>query len=680
MVSRLKVTDLDFDTIKTNLKSFLQQQSEFTDYDFEGAGLNVLLDILAYNTHYNAYYMNMIANESFLDTAQLRDSVISHAKTLGYTPRSTSAAKATIDVTVETDDSTPAQVTIPRGYSFRSNLIDNLFYNFVVLEDVVATKAGTQFFFKNLDIYQGELITATFVQNDLSNPKQIFELPSSNIDTTTISVVVTTNSGTISSTVYNKVTNALEINSTSEVYFVNENNRGYYQINFGDGVLGKQIPDGSTITVSYLVTEGDASNFANGFTASQDIGGYQQITVDVVDVASGGGPKETVDSIKYNSISQFATQNRLITRKDYETYILQNYNKIESISVWGGEDNDPPVYGKVFISLKPKTDYYVSETEKQTIIDTIIKPVSVISVTAEIVDPDYLYLVIIANVQYDKTKTISSKESIKSSVRNAILSYRNTYLNKFESKLIDSKLERAIDVIDLNAIIGNDVELKLQKRFEPALNEAKAYEVKFNVPLHRGTITNKMTSTAFNVFDVEGVEREVIFEEVPQSSSGISSIKVTNAGYGYVTAPTVTITGDGLGATAEAVIVNGRIETIRVTNRGIDYTRAIVTISGGGGFGGAASAEIDARTGTLRTVYFDTDAEKQIVNPLAGIIDYDKGIITISDITILSSSSSDGLIRLTIESESGIVQSVRNTIITIDETDPGSIQVNLIEA
>ena len=680
MVSRLKVTDLDFDTIKTNLKSFLQQQSEFTDYDFEGAGLNVLLDILAYNTHYNAYYMNMIANESFLDTAQLRDSVISHAKTLGYTPRSTSAAKATIDVTVETDDSTPAQVTIPRGYSFGSNLIDNLFYNFVVLEDVVATKAGTQFFFKNLDIYQGELITATFVQNDLSNPKQIFELPSSNIDTTTISVVVTTNSGTISSTVYNKVTNALEINSTSEVYFVNENNRGYYQINFGDGVLGKQIPDGSTITVSYLVTEGDASNFANGFTASQDIGGYQQITVDVVDVASGGGPKETVDSIKYNSISQFATQNRLITRKDYETYILQNYNKIESISVWGGEDNDPPVYGKVFISLKPKTDYYVSETEKQTIIDTIIKPVSVISVTAEIVDPDYLYLVIIANVQYDKTKTISSKESIKSSVRNAILSYRNTYLNKFESKLIDSKLERAIDVIDLNAIIGNDVELKLQKRFEPALNEAKAYEVKFNVPLHRGTITNKMTSTAFNVFDVEGVEREVIFEEVPQSSSGISSIKVTNAGYGYVTAPTVTITGDGLGATAEAVIVNGRIETIRVTNRGIDYTRAIVTISGGGGFGGAASAEIDARTGTLRTVYFDTDAEKQIVNPLAGIIDYDKGIITISDITILSSSSSDGLIRLTIESESGIVQSVRNTIITIDETDPGSIQVNLIEA
>ncbi len=680
MVSRLKVTDLDFDTIKTNLKSFLQQQSEFTDYDFEGAGLNVLLDILAYNTHYNAYYMNMIANESFLDTAQLRDSVISHAKTLGYTPRSTSAAKATIDVTVETDDSTPAQVTIPRGYSFRSNLIDNLFYNFVVLEDVVATKAGTQFFFKNLDIYQGELITATFVQNDLSNPKQIFELPSSNIDTTTISVVVTTNSGTISSTVYNKVTNALEINSTSEVYFVNENNRGYYQINFGDGVLGKQIPDGSTITVSYLVTEGDAANFANGFTASQDIGGYQQITVDVVDVASGGGPKETVDSIKYNSISQFATQNRLITRKDYETYILQNYNKIESISVWGGEDNDPPVYGKVFISLKPKTDYYVSETEKQTIIDTIIKPVSVISVTAEIVDPDYLYLVIIANVQYDKTKTISSKESIKSSVRNAILSYRNTYLNKFESKLIDSKLERAIDVIDLNAIIGNDVELKLQKRFEPALNEAKAYEVKFNVPLHRGTITNKMTSTAFNVFDVEGVEREVIFEEVPQSSSGISSIKVTNAGYGYVTAPTVTITGDGLGATAEAVIVNGRIETIRVTNRGIDYTRAIVTISGGGGFGGSASAEIDARTGTLRTVYFDTDAEKQIVNPLAGIIDYDKGIITISDITILSSSSSDGLIRLTIESESGIVQSVRNTIITIDETDPGSIQVNLIEA
>ena len=207
MASRLTVTDLDFDTIKTNLKTFLQQQSEFTDYDFEGAGLNVLLDILAYNTHYNAYYMNMIANESFMDTAQLRRSVVSHAKTLGYTPKSSSAAKAVIDVTVETNDSSPGQITIPRGYIFRSNVIDNKFYNFLVLEDVTVTKAGTRYFFENLQIYEGELVTFTFTQNNLTNPKQIFVLPSNAIDTTSVKVVVTDNLGSTATTVYTKVTN-----------------------------------------------------------------------------------------------------------------------------------------------------------------------------------------------------------------------------------------------------------------------------------------------------------------------------------------------------------------------------------------------------------------------------------------------------------------------------------------
>lgn len=679
MVSRLKVTDLDFDTIKTNLKSFLQQQSEFTDYDFEGAGLNVLLDILAYNTHYNAYYMNMIANEAFMDTAQLRNSVVSHAKTLGYTPKSITASKALINVTLESGTTTPAQVTIPRGYTFRSNLVDNKFYNFIVLDGVTVSKAGTKFYFENLEIYQGELVTATFTQNNLSNPKQIFELPSSSIDAATIGVTVTTNVGSVTSTVYTKVTNALDIDSNSEIYFLNENIRGNYQISFGDDILGKKVPDGATISISYLITNGDVANFANGFTTTDSIGGYTAV-VDVVSVAAGGGPKETVDSIKFNATSQFATQNRLITYKDYETYILQNYPQIDSISVWGGEDNDPPVYGKVFVSMKPKASYFISNTEKQRIIDNIIKPVSIISVLSEIVDPEYLYIILNATVQYDKTKTIATPDSIKTSVRNAILAYRNTYLNKFGARLVDSKLEREIDVVDLNAIVGNDLELRLQKRFEPTLNKFTTYEIKFNVPLHRGTISNKMTSTSFSVLDSTGTLRTVFLEEIPQSYSGISSIKIKNPGYGYTSAPTVTITGDGLGATAEAVIVNGRIQTINVTNRGTDYTRAIVTISGGEGFGGEATAEIDSRIGTLRTVYFNSDAERQIVNSNAGSIEYDTGVITISDINILSVESSDGLIRLNIESESGIIESIRNTILTIDDTDPSSIVVNLIEA
>lgn len=679
MASRLKVTDLDFDTIKTNLKSFLQQQSEFTDYDFDGAGLNVLLDILAYNTHYNAYYMNMIANESFMDTAQLRQSVISHAKTLGYTPHSTTASKAVINVTIETFSSAPGQATIPRGYIFRSNLIDNKFYNFITLEDVTVTKAGTQYFFENIEIYEGELINFSYTQNDLSNPKQVFVLPSNAIDTSSVKVSVTYNSGSTQTVVYNRVTNALEIDSNSEIYFITENADGNYQISFGDGVLGKKIPDGSIVNISYLITNSDSANFANDFSITSSIGGFTSASVEVVEVAAGGGPKETVDSIKFNATSQFATQNRLITYKDYETYILQNYPKIDSISVWGGEENDPPVYGKVFVSMKPKTDYFISNTEKQRIIDDIIKPVSIVAVLAEIVDPEYLFILTNVDVQYDKTKTISTPDAIRSSIRNAIISYKNTYLNKFGSKLVNSKLEKAIDAVDLNSIVGCDSVFRLEKRFEPVLNTTKTYTVKFNVPLHRGTITNKLSSTPFNVLDSAQVIREVQFEEIPQAYSGISAINVKNPGYEYLSAPTVTITGDGFGATAEAIIVNGKIESINITNRGTDYTRAIVNIEGGSGYGGEATAEIDSRIGSLRTVYFDSNAEKQVVNSNAGSIDYDKGEITITDINILSVTSPDGLIRLNIESQSGIIQSIRNTIITIDEADPSSVVVNLSE-
>lgn len=679
MASRLNVTELDFDTIKSNLKQFLQQQSEFTDYDFEGSGMQVLLDVLAYNTHYNAYYLNMIANESFLDTAQLRKSVVSHAKMLGYVPRSASAAKATINISIETNDTTPGELTIPRGYILRSNLVDNQFYNFVVLEDVTATKANTIYYYENVDIYEGELVTVVYTQNNSTNPKQVFTLPSDAIDTTSIKVIVTTNTGGIESKTYTKVENVLDVSANSTVFFVGETSEGKYKINFGDDVVGKKLDDGSTITVSYLVTNAGSANYCNNFTITSQLGGYTTANVTLVNAASGGGPKETVDSIKFNATSQFATQNRLITYKDYETYILQNYNKINSISVWGGEENDPPVYGKVYISMKPKTDYYISEYEKQRIIDDIIKPVSIVAVQAEIIDPEYLYVNSVVNVQYDKTKTTLAPEAIKTAIKNAIFSYANKNLNKFGAKLIHSKLESTIDSVDTNSIVGSDSTFKLEKRFEPSLGEYVPYEINFNAPLHRGTITNKLISSKFNILDSSAVERTVFFEEIPQSFSGLSAIRVVNPGYGYTSAPTITITGDGINASAEAIIVNGRIESINIVTRGINYTRAIVTISGGGGYGASATAEIDSRIGILQTVYFDTNAQKQIVNSNAGEIDYDAGTITLNDITILSVSTTDGLIRLDVESEFGIVESTRNTILTVDQTDPSSVVINLTE-
>jgi hypothetical protein len=292
-------------------------------------------------------------------------------------------------------------------------------------------------------------------------------------------------------------------------------------------------------------------------------------------------------------------------------------------------------------------------------------------------DPEFLYLIVESDVQYDAKKTNSSETAIKQSIRNAVLSYRDRELNKFDTRFILSKMQDDIDDTDLNAILGSETIVRVQKRFKPTVGSSQAYTINFNVPLHRGTITNKLVSSEFGVNDSNGVARAVTFEEIPQSFSGITSISISNPGTGYTTAPTVTITGDGTGATATATIVNGSIQSIEVSNRGIDYSRAIITITGGGGYGATAIAVIDARTGVLRTIYYDTNAERQIVDSKAGTIDYDTGVITINDINIRSIDTDDELIRLSIESEKGIIQSVRNTILTIDEDDPTSIVTTL---
>ena len=675
--ARLQISDLDFDQIKTNLKAYLKQQSQFQDYDFEGAGLNILLDILAYNTHYNSYYLNMVANEAFLDTALLRDSVVSHAKTLGYIPFSVTAPRAIVNVTVNSGTTTPETLTIPKGFTFSSNLIDSLSYNFVVLEESTVTKSNTSFFFEDLEIYEGSLVSYVFNYTENSNPKSVFVLPDNNIDTKTISVSVSPNVGNTSTQVYNQVTDILDITSTSEVYFLQESKNGNYEIYFGDGVVGKALNDGAVVTVTYLVTNGVAANQTDGFVAAASIGAYSDIVIDVVDVASGGATRETVDSIKYSAAAQYATQNRLVTTSDYESYIKSKYPSIDSLSVWGGEDETPKVFGKVYISLKPKTNYFISETEKQRIIDEIINPKAIVSVSAEIRDPEFLYLIVESLVQYDQKKTSLDEGTIRNNIRQAILDYRDTNLNKFAGTFILSKLQDAIDSTNGEAIIGSETVVRVQRRFKPKLNESASYTIQYDVPIQRGTLVDKLTSTQFTVFDIAGVARAAQFEEATQSFTGISSIQVTNPGVGFTTAPTITITGDGSNATAEAVIVNGKIQSINITNRGTDYTRATISITGGNGFGAEAVVVIDGKTGTLRTVYFDSLAQRQIINSNAGTINYDTGEIIINDIRFLSVNSDDGLIRLTIEAEKGIIESKKRNILTIDETDPTAISTIL---
>ena len=671
--NRLTVTDLDFDTIKTNLKTFLQAQNEFTDYDFEASGLNVLLDILAYNTHYNAYYLNMVANEAFMDTAVLRSSVVSHAKSLGYVPQSSTAPRALINLTVPSGSNTAASLTIPRGFNFRSNLLENTTYNFTVLTDTTVDKVGSDFIFRNLQIYEGDLISYQYTYNSTTNPKSIFSIPDSNVDTSTIQVTVQVSSSNLSSETYTLATDVLEVTSTSKVYFLQEAQDGQFEIYFGDDYVGKKINHGNIVKMSYLVTSGSSSNKSNTFTATSSVAPYTTYTVSSVSAAAGGSSKETVDSIKLNSILQFATQNRLVTTKDYESYIKKVYGAVDSISVWGGQDEIPPVYGKVFISIEPKTNYYLTNAEKTRIIDEIVKPKAIVAVEAEIRDPEYLYLKLTNKVRIDRKKTNLTDEQLKLLIKNAIFNYADTYLNKFDSTFVLSKLQDNIDGVDLTTILGSESILRLEKRFEPDLNNSKTYTIKFSAKLHRGTILNRLTSSEFTVNDSLGVTRTAIVEETPESFTGISRIDVTNPGYGYTTAPTVTITGDGLGATARATIVNGKIASVTVINRGTSYSKAVVSFSGGNGFGAAANPILDGRYGTLRTVYFDSLAQRQIINSTAGIIDYDTGEVTITDLRVLSVSTSDGEIRVNIESEDGIISSVRNTIITIDQTDSTSV-------
>jgi len=680
MADRLRVTELDFDTIKNNLKNFLKQQSEFQDYDFDGSGLNILLDVLAYNTHYNAYYLNMVANEAFLDTAILRDSAVSHAKSLGYIPYSTTAARANISLTVTTTSLDNTQsLTIPYGFSFQSNLIDNQSYTFNVLDATTVSRTGNEFIFENVPIYEGQLVTYSYTHSVSSNPKSIFVIQDKNVDTSTIKVTVQNAISNTQIETFVQNSNTLEIDNQSAVYFLQEGRNELYEIYFGDDVIGKSIPDGSIVNITYLVTNGSASDKANSFVPLNTIGGYSNIEVTVNSVASGSSARESVDSIKYSAPLQFVTQNRLVTYKDYESFIKKNYPSVDSVSVWGSEDDIPASYGKVIISLKPKENYYISESEKQRIINEIIKPKSIIAIQTEIRDPEYLYLLVNNYVKYDKRKTTDTVEQIKSKIRNAVASYRDLNLNRFGGRFVLSKLQESIDNTNDAAIIGCETTVRVQKRFEPELNATRNYTIDFNVPLHRGTLTNRLTSTAFDIIDRNGVLRTVTYEESAETYTGVERIQVINSGINYTSVPTVTITGDGTGATAEAIIVNQKLEKINIITKGYNYTRAVVTISGGGGNGAEASAVVTARTGSLRTIYYDADAQKQIVSETAGTIDYETGRIILTDVNIKKIYSSDNFIRLTIESQKGIVETKRNTVIDIDVNDSASITVDLSE-
>jgi hypothetical protein len=683
--NNIQISELDFSSIKNNMIAYLQQQDTFKDYNFQGSSLSVLMDLLAYNTQYNSFYLNMVANEMFLDSALQRGSVISHAKLLGYTPKSAIAPAALINATF--NGITSSSFTLPKFTNFLSEAVDGVNYNFVTTDSKTLNTSGGVVTFQNLELKQGIPATYTFTVNSTTNPSYTFEIPDGNIDTTTLQVTIQQSSSNSSYTIYSLASDYSSLNSTSEVYFLQESLTGNYQIYFGDGVLGKQLSDGNIVVVSYVSTNGTMAAGANNFVLMDKITGFNSSTITSVQAASQGGDKESIASIKYQAPKAHAAQGRAVSKNDYITAIQQNKLGFgfDSVSVWGGEENNPPVYGQVFISLKPTGAYDLTEVQKEQILVNVIKPISVLTVTPSIINPDYTYLKLYLNVYYNPTKTNQTSAQVQEGIIAAIKNFGTKTLNTFNSTFNSYELLSTVQNYDAS-IVTSDFKLQLQKKFYPNLTNPTTYNLYYNTPLQRGILLSGVSSSpAIQYKDpnnplltIDGV----YIEEVPSNAFGVDSLSIINPGFGYIAAPTITIYGDGTGATAEAIISNGRIQSIVVTNAGTGYTSAVATITNAAndnsGKLGAVVVQLQGRYGTLRSYFTDSNGVKTILDSNVGTIDYVNGIISLSSFNPQQVDNDLGQLTVSVNPTATTISSSYNRIITIDPFDPASIEVNVI--
>jgi len=463
-MAQFNTTELDFDQIKTNLKNhFRRSGSVFADWDFEGSGLSSLLDVLAYNTHYNAVNAHMAMNESFMDSAQLRANVVSRAKLLGYTPRSRRSSQAEINLVLTRQDSSVAgDYKLERGTRF-STVIDNVTYTFQTISDVTAPvslssdspSVGT-FTFNNLKIYQGSRRTIDFPVDDSSYQK--FTINYADIDTATLKVQVLNGLDDISPETYTKFQTFTNVDSNSQIYFLNENGEGYYDITFGDGIIGKSPNPLDIIRVDFLTTDGEIANGANTFTyvsgADETVTDRASITLNIK--AQGGGEKETIDSVKFNAPLTFISQNRAVTAEDYKTLIQQNINNVKDVSVWGGEDNDIPNYGEVNISIRPLDVNQLTLTdEEKRDVESFLDKRRVVSIKPVLRDPQYTFIYFEVFFKYDLSLTTKTKDELETDVRSTISEYNENKLNNFNGVFRYSNFLSTID--NTNIAITNSV-------------------------------------------------------------------------------------------------------------------------------------------------------------------------------------------------------------------------------
>lgn len=516
--SYLQVTELDFEEIRTNLKSYLSTQSQFQDYDFEGSAMAVLLDVLAYNTHYNAYYINMLANEMFLDTAQQRDSVISHAKLVGYVPVSAIGSTANVQISFSGVANTVAQFSIPKNSKFTTT-IDDVQYTYVTPEAFpVVSNDGV--FSRAITIKEGLPLTHRFVVND-ANPQR-FVLPNENVDISSITVSVQESASDTDTTEFTPATNVTQVFSTSPVFFIEEAYDGKYEILFGSGSLGKSVKNGNIVIVNYLVCNGDLTNGATTFSID-DLSGvtvdYDSATISINSNALGGRPPETVDSIKFNAPRFYQTQNRAVIDNDYQRILLAENSDLQSVVAFGGEQAVPPVYGKVFVAVKPFSEQFVTETRKQQLRESILDRVP-LAVDPVFIDADYTYLIPSIRTFYNASQTTVSTGQIEENILQAITAFSTNNLERFGNRLRYSRFVRALDNVQNGFILNNDAQIDIQKRFVPNIQRAEKVTLNFNNEIRTGTLTStQFTLNGFASFiddDSNGNVRIFRFNESKQ--------------------------------------------------------------------------------------------------------------------------------------------------------------------
>jgi hypothetical protein len=496
------LTQLDFDSYKNSLKTFLNSQSQFADWNFDGSNLSVLMDLLSYNTYMNAFYTNMAASEMFLDTAQLRDSVVLRAKELNYCPRSFKSSQAVVNLAIT---SNATILTIPAGTTFTGKSGSNN-YTFSTQENIVISSSNNGVFYANaVTLYEGTTVTDTFVVQPASNTDtQFFTLSNPTVDTSTLTVVSVENNG---STVipYLQSTTLLDLNSNSAVYFLQGADNSLFQVIFGDNVVGRRPADNAVVITTYLATSGQLPNGISIFTPNGTIGGSSQIQVTTVSAAQGGDIAESISSIKYNAPRYYATQERCVTWADYQTLMTLTFPEIEAISVYGGETVTPPQYGQVFIALKL---YNFDAIPQSKIIEyqQFLNTRAPLTITPQFINPDYTYASVTTTVDYNVNETPLQPADINAFVTSAIQNYNTENLDDFATTLYYSRLVEAIDGAH-SSIIANETDYTIMKKLIPNTALNQNYSVNFNVPLyanyppepgvHPATQTHTLSSSQF---------------------------------------------------------------------------------------------------------------------------------------------------------------------------------------